>query len=90
MTLKDFKVKHASELINTCGVSVSGVALASIPDHSCLVWHIICDSVNMFSVPVNSHESDTVRYKYNVSAVPASFLGDDWLLGEINVTNFFL
>ena len=33
--------------------------------------------VNMFSIPVNSHESDTVRYKYDVSAVPASFLGDD-------------
>ena len=28
--------------------------------------------------------SDTVKYKYKVSAVPASFLGDDGLLGEIN------
>ena len=81
---QDFKVVHAIELINTCGISVSDVALASIPDHSCLLWHIIYDSVNMFITPVNSDESNTVRYKYDVSAVPASFLGNDVLLGEIN------
>ena len=38
----------------------------------------------MFITPVNSDESNTVRYKYDVSAVPASFLGNDVLLGEIN------
>ena len=81
---QDFKVVRASELINTCGISVSDVAPASIPDHSCLLWHIIYDSVNMFITPVNSDESNKVRYKYDVSAVPASFLGNDVLLGEIN------
>ena len=38
----------------------------------------------MFIIPVNSHESNTVRYKYDVLAVPTSFLGNGVLLGEIN------
>ena len=59
---QDFKVVRASELINTCGISVSDVAPASIPDRSCLLWHIINGSINMFITPVNSDES----YKYDV------------------------
>ena len=38
----------------------------------------------MFITPVNSRESNLVRYKYDVTVVPASFFGDEVLLGEIN------
>ena len=38
----------------------------------------------MFITPVDSRESNSVRYKYDVTAVPAFFFGDDVLLGEIN------
>ena len=50
-----------------------------------LVWYgTLYVTVNMFVTPVNSHESDTVRYKFDVLAVPTSFHGEGALLGEIN------
>ena len=57
------------------------MSIVSIPDRSYLVWHVVCDSVNMFIPQVNNNGPDAVRYQ---SIRRVVFLGDDALLGELN------
>ena len=74
ISLVTFKILSDFKFYKYMWVSVSDVTTALVPDRSCLVWHNICDSVNMFVTPVSSHESDTVRYKYDVLlCLPPSF-----------------
>ena len=72
---------RASDLITRVN-SISALAPTCIPDHSMLSWIIVCDSV----LSEYNDESTFSRSvdKFDVSAVPDTFLSSEETLSQVN------
>lgn len=72
-SLSYFSVIRTTDLINSTG-DVSALTPTSIPDHSLLLWDIVCSNLSDVSDEVHSQKSTFDRF--DVSNVPDAFMGD--------------
>ncbi|KAH3728101.1 hypothetical protein DPMN_054048 [Dreissena polymorpha] len=73
---QDFQVLRVNDMLNTSGAVGRRFVPTSLPENSCLLWHISVEGFGTTATDVHEREAeDKVSYRYDTSSVPELFLG---------------